>query len=220
MRRMNVLGISLYDLSVREAMRKVDDYLNNGSLNTVSFLTHELLLDAKDDPVVKEALENTDLVIPCSVEILKAAELLGRAREKEVENHQFQYELLHKLAKERRRIFLIAQTQEDLVRLRSSLLEQEEKLTFFGSYAYNELPGESDGIINEINGVLPDVIISMLESPLQERLVQEQKRKVNASLWVCLQEGNLKVSASGGKGLGSWISNVIFKRAVSRYEQQ
>ena len=221
MRKMNVLGVELKDYSVKESMKRVLTYLNNGSLDTVCFLTTDLLLEAKDNQELKTNIEEMNMTIPSTVDILQAGETVIRSREKEVESNLFLRELLKRLAREKRKIFLIAETEDEIVHMRETLLRMEDRLVFFGSYAYEMLTGTEDVIINEINNVIPDVIFSRLDSPKQEKLVCENQMKVNAKLWVAFQSANLRIADSGvlkTGGLHTLIDKTIFKRIVNRYE--
>ena len=58
MRKIEVMGIMLRDYSVREAMRRISTYLNNGSCNTVDFITHDTLLRASTDEDMKREIDN------------------------------------------------------------------------------------------------------------------------------------------------------------------
>ncbi len=220
MRRIKVLGIELRDYSVRESMKLITQYLNNGSLDTVGLLTTDLLVDAKDDPELKSYLEEMDMTVPVMEDILHAGGLNVRSREKEVQNNVFLRELMRRLSKEKRKIFLVAETDAELVHLREAMLKIDNKLTFFGSYAYENLTGTEEAIINEINSVIPDVVVSYLKSPKQERLIHENKMKVNAQLWVAMRGIALRTTQTGELkhgGLHTLIDKTIFKRVVSRY---
>lgn len=221
MRRINVLGVELRDYSVKESMKLILQYLNSGSLDTVAFLTTGLLMEAKDNSELKNFIETMDMTVPVTTDILTAGGLNSRNREKEVENNIFLKELMKRLAKDKKKIFLLAETENDLIFMREMLLKFDNRLTFFGSYAYENLTGTEDAIINEINSVIPDVVISVLSSPKQEHMISENKMKVNARVWIALTNANLKTTESGelkhGK-LHTMINKTIFKRVVTKYE--
>lgn len=223
MRRVSVLGVELRDYSVKESMKLILQYLNNGSLNTVAFLTTGMLLEAKDDEELKNFIETADMTIPVTTDILTAVGLASRNREKEVESNQFLKELLRRFARERKKIFLLAETEDSLVQMRETLLSIDDRLVFFGSYAYENLTGTEDAIINEINSVLPDVIISGLTTPRQEKMIYENKMKVNARVWIAVRDADLKTMRAGElkhKKLHTMINKTIFKRVVTKYESK
>lgn len=221
MKRISVLGVELRDYPVKESMKLILQYLNSAGLDTVAFLTTGLLMEAKDNDELKNCIEMMDMTVPVTTDILTAAEAGSRLREKEIENNMFLKELLRRLAKDKKKIFLLGEAESDLICMRESLLKFDDKLTFFGSYAYENLTGTEDAIINEINNVMPDVIISTLSTPKQVHMILENKMKVNARVWIALTDVNLKHPGSGelkpGK-LHTIIDKTIFKRMVSKYQ--
>ncbi len=221
MKRISVLGVELRDYPVKESMKLILQYLNSGNLDTVAFLTTGLLLEAKDNEELKNCIEMMDMTVPVTMDILNAAGVNSRSREKEIENNMFLKELLRRLAKDKKKIFLLGETENDLIHMREALLQFDDKLTFFGSYAYENLTGEEDAIINEINNAIPDVVISTLSASKQVHIISENKMKVNARVWISLTDVSMKASGSGelkrGK-LHTIIDKTIFRRMVTKYE--
>lgn len=223
MREISVLGVAVRDYSLREALRQVQDYMKDGVLNTVCYLDMDLLMKARDDSNLKDAIEGMDLLVPGNKEILQAGSLNYGSREREVEGNFFLREVLKRLAKEKRRVFIVADTQEDLVLLREQLLATQPRLTFFGSFSYNDAVGvPEDAVINEINSVIPDVIISRVSSPAQELLVMNGKMMVNAKLWIALQSQSVQAPSAGTgskPGFLEFVKRHIFKRAVNKFDE-
>lgn len=223
MREISVLGVEVEDHSLREALRLSQTYFENGILNTICYLDTDLLMRAKDDEEVKKAVQEMDLNIPGSVEILKAGGVASKSREKEVRDNFFLRELLKRFAREKRRVFLVARTEDDLVELRERLLAIEGRLTFFGSFAYDERPGAEEALINEINSVIPDVIFSNIASPDQELIVSNNRMMVNAKLWIAMKPACIATPAVRPHffdRMVSYIDRHIFKRVVTRYESE
>jgi len=223
MKEISVLGILMTDYSLRESLRLAESYMDGNTLNTICYLNTELMLLAKDDADLRNAVSGMDLLVPGSTEILKAGGILSMSRHREVEGNFFLREVLKRFAKERRRIFLLANTQEELVMMRSSLLQIEQKLTYFGSFTYDG-PERSDfAVVNEINSVVPDVIISMVPSPGQEILMNEYARMVNAKLWISLQPGVLKHVNDEKKRSNiftKFLDKIIFRRTVKKFDDK
>ena len=75
-----------------------------------------------------------------------------------------------------------------------------------GSYVADNSSGDPEVIVNEINSVMPDVVLSMMDQPFQEEFLYEQKPKIGAKLWFGLvPEGILGPE----KGKGGWIKRLI-----------
>ena len=205
MRKITVLGIRLKDYSVRESMRRVAQYLNNGICNTVDFITHDALLLASGDESVRDDLENMDMVIFTSSDILEAANVHSRSRVREIESNLFLKGFLRKLSKEGRSVFLISSTAAKLESLDSSLRSFFGELNIVASVARDETVGGDDFIVNEVNMSMPD------------------RMKINAQLLVILRDVSLRVTSDGNirkGGIGDFLLRRIFRRAADNYEKE
>jgi N-acetylglucosaminyldiphosphoundecaprenol N-acetyl-beta-D-mannosaminyltransferase len=221
MRKMKILGLEFRDYSVKEALRMVGQYLNNARLDTICFLSTDILLNAGEDENLKVWLESMDLTIPVSVEILHAAGITNKSRLKEVENSIFYKEFFKRLSNEKRTVFILAETEAVLQASLENVQANAKDMVIAGTYAFENLPSDTDAIINDINQAAPDVVLSRLSSPKQEQFVYDNKNKINAKIWVALKDTFvLKESAKGLKfeKLSKLIEKTIFRRMVSKYK--
>ncbi len=216
------MGVSLIDRSLREAMKLLGELLETESLGTVCFLSNELLIKAKDDTDLRDAIQGMDLPVAASVEILEAGGIKSVSRLREVEGNYFIKEMLKKLAREKKKIFLIGNSQDELVTLRETLLSVAGKLTFFGSFAYDGPETSQDAVINAINTIIPDVIISAASSPEQEHLMHNSRNMVNSRVWISLQPEVLKKLGDRKRGgfLSDIIDRLIFKRTLRNFDDK
>lgn len=222
MKKINLLGITLRDYPLREALRQADGYLENGAMNTIVCVTTRMLMKAGGDEAQKEWLEAADMTVFCESDILRAAGMTGRNRVKEIENNAFIREFIKKLARERRSVYLLEDTDENLENLEQYLREIREILLVKGKNIYTgtEEGISEDSIINDINDVAPDVIISGLPYPLQEQFLQDNRSKINGNIWMVLTKETRKYE-SGEKRLadfGRKIRRKLFQRRVHRYK--
>ncbi len=221
MRKIKILGLELRDYSLKEELRMVGQFLNNARLDTICFLSTDILLNAGEDENLKLWLESMDLTIPVSAEILHAAGITTRGRIKEVENSSFYKEFFKRLSNEKRTVFILAETENALNASVEILQMNAKDMVIVGTYAFENLSGDADAIINDINQLAPDVVLSRLSSPKQEQFVYENKNKINAKIWVALKDTFIpKESAKGLKfeKLSKLIEKTIFRRMVSKYK--
>lgn len=221
MKEMQVFGMSLADYPVKEALRKVDEYLVDAKVNTVSFLSMDVLMAALEDEELKTYLMGMDLTVPISTEILSAAGIGGRSRIKEVEEGKFYTELMRKVSNEKRTAFLLTEKEETIEAFGTYLRESAPGIEIVGSFAYENLSGDPDMIVNEINSTFPDIVFSRLSSPKQEKFVYENSSKLNAKLWVALKENFAKEESNtlnGFKQLKSKIKTFIFKQRLNQFK--
>ncbi len=220
MKKVSVLGIHLWDMSVRESIRTMGHYLVNHKINVIYFLSTEALLEASANDEMRNFIESMDMIIPMTTDILSAAKVTNRYRIKEVENRQFSKEMLEKLEREQATIFLLSETKEQMEELQLTL-SSRKKLRIVKSVVLEELTGGFDQAINEINQESPQVLISQLEMLRQEQFIYENRKRVNIKIWIAFQSGfaeKPEESVKQGK-LRTLVTRTLFKRIVSKYDK-
>lgn len=187
MRKMEVLGISLRDLTLRESMKKVEQFFQDGKVSTIALITMKGLIKAQDSPEIKNWMDSLDMTVAADADILHAADINYRSRIHDVENGEFIAEFLKKLVRQRKKIYLLSQTEEQLKKMEDELTSFQEDLLIAGRLAINELEYDDDFIINDINLKMPGVLISNLESPKREDFWKNNHMKLNVSIWLMIR---------------------------------
>lgn len=220
MKKVSVLGIHLWDVSVRESIRTMGHYFVNHKINIIYFLTTEALLEASANDEMRNYIESMDMTIPMTTDILSAAKVTNRYRIKEVENRQFSKEMLEKLEREQATIFLLSETKEQMEELHLKL-SSRKRLRIVKSVVMEELTGGFDQAINEINQESPQVLISQLEMPRQEQFIYENRKRVNIKIWIAFPSGFTEKSEESVKQgkLRTLVARTLFKRIVSKYDK-
>lgn len=222
MRKMEVLGISLQDLTLRESMRKVDQFFQDGKVSTIALVTMRGLIAAQDSPEIKEWMNSLDMTVAADADILHAADINYRNRIHDVENHEFIAEFLKKLVRQRKTIYLLSQTESNLKKLEDELTAYQENLRIVGRLAMDELEYDDDFVINDINMKVPGVLISNLESPKREEFLADNHMKMNVSIWLMVRaDGEL---SKRDKGIFSQLYDRMLKKMfhirLDRYKEQ
>ncbi|MCI9139879.1 hypothetical protein D7X25_13465 [bacterium 1XD42-8] len=220
MKKVSVLGIHLWDVSVRESIRTMGHYFVNHKINVIYFLTTEALLEASANDEMRNYIESMDMTIPMTTDILSAAKVTNRYRIKEVENRQFSKEMLEKLEREQATILLLSETKEQMEELHLKL-SSRKRLRIVKSVVMEELTGGFDQAINEINQESPQVLISQLEMPRQEQFIYENRKRVNIKIWIAFPSGFTEKSEESVKQgkLRTLVARTLFKRIVSKYDK-
>lgn len=221
MKQFSLLGIQLKGFGLREQLKLTEEYLNNGAVNTISYISTQIMVEAAEHPEQKEWLEAMDMTIAAEPDILRAIGINNRTRLHEVENDDYYHEFLHKLSRSHKNIFLIVESEECLERVRIEIDQYEPGLEIVGHYIMKDLETEADSLVNEINDIVPNVIISCLPYPVQEQMIYENKMKVNADVWLALMEKRTKLKSDkiGHGGLTSRFYKMIFRKRVSQYKK-
>ena len=197
-KKINILNICVDNFTVRESLLRLDTYMSSTVLNIIETVTMEQLISAGENPAVKDCLEQADLCIIGDREILSETGNDTAQRVREVCGQDFLHELLNRVVRSRKRVFLLAMTEEELGNMRQAFEEYTCRFQAAGSYAVESCSGDMDAVVNEINGTTPDVVLSALDSPVEEEFVMSYKDKIGAGIWygigsACYQKGRAKV---------------------------
>ena len=218
------MGLKLQDYTLREKMHLTEKYLHNGLLNTIACVTAGTVMRAGEDEQQKKWLEAMDMVVYCDSDVARAAGITAHNRLKEIENNSFLKEFLKKIVRERRQVYLLADDEGALNTLESELKALQAWVQIAGRAVLHadETEGGVDTIINDINDKAPGVLLSLCDYPYQEAFVQENRGRINASVWLGLQKGCPVhgEEETGIKMLVKKLQRKIFQRKVSKYENQ
>ena len=75
MKKIHILGVAIRDYTLKESLTLTDEYLKNGAMNTVLFVSAKMLLAAGENPELKEWIESMDMTVCAETDILRAADM-------------------------------------------------------------------------------------------------------------------------------------------------
>ncbi len=219
MQKYTVLGISLCDYGVREALRNTDGFLHSGGLNTVAYISGAILAQASKEEDLKRCVERIDMTICAEADVLEAVGIAGRNRVREIDEQSYLRELLRKLNRNRNSVYLLAETAEGLEGFKDIITEYQENLFIRGCGAYEDFDRQPERLVNALNDLTPDVVISCMPWMGDFRLTYEYGQYVNAKLWVSLPLGivNPIRKTSFFTGMSRRLKNRLFTKQVNEY---
>lgn len=223
MRKMEVLGIPLQDLTIRESMKQVERFFHDGKGSTIALITMKGLIAAQDSPQIKKWMSSLDMTVAADADILHAADINYHGRIHDVENNVFISEFLKKIVRQRKTVYLISQTPAALANLEKELCAYEEGLRIVGRAALEEREyTDDDSVINDMNMKFPDVLISNLESPKREVFWEENHMKMNVRIWLMLRYDRQLLAKDKGpvRRLYDKMMKRWFHMRLDRYRSQ
>ena len=220
--KINVLGVWVDYLNVDSEMERIVQFMQNDHLNTVGIITMETLLKSRETPRWKEYMENLDMGVPGEREVLEAAGIDSGQIYEEVEENEFFARLFWYLISQNRKVFLLGESPEEVEGLRKYLLETYPGLEIAGETAdVVEGDASTDHLVNEINSVSPDVIISGLQGFRQDQFLLENRHKINGKIWLGLGE-HPEIRNEAGLKVGWWstlLKKNTFRRLAAKYKE-
>ena len=218
MKQFDILGISLKVHTIREALALTNVYLSNECLNTVNVLTIDKLVRAVEDDRLQYLMEQFDLTILGQKEILSYLDDSNAVKLKNFDNTDYLKEFFKHCQKMKKVIYLLCDKEQNIKINANYLADNYENIEICGSYAFESLDGDYDIILNHINVFCPDVVVSVLSNPEQEQLVFENKSKMNAKLWLSLQNTIQYYYDDKSSLIHRLIEKTSFKRRIMQYK--
>ena len=223
MKVIDVLGMQITDYPLKEAVKIALKYVSNGAMNTVFYVSSQILLDAGENPGQKEWLQSMDLILYGEPTVLDVLGERSRERKNEIKQDEFLREFIKKIARGKQSVYLILDSAEKADALENYLTGIHGSIQIIGKYIWEEGVSKAEDLVNELNDASPGVIISKLPNETQQRLICENRRMINANIWVALlyeRVINKKKKVTFGPKIGWILYKRLFKRKVNKYEIQ
>lgn len=131
---------------------------------------------AKD--AMKRVVECLNAKTPNLMEVIAMEQLDDR------ENLLFVKMAMRFLHKNRLRVFAFAETEAELLKLKKYMEEHYSQIEIVESATMEEHGISDDMILNRVNGVETDCIVSVLPAALQDDFMERNKALLNTRVWL------------------------------------
>lgn len=181
MKRYNFLGYNIYSDDLEKIT--IDHKLIISTINPYSYLL------AEKDKIFKEALLNSDIILPDGVGIVWATRYLKNKKIKKIAGYDLFIHLMHLLEKKNGSCFFFGSTEETLSKIKKkSTKEYPSVKVDYHSPPFKEQFSDKEDrefadIINSFN---PDVLFVGITAPKQEKWVFKNKDKLNVPIIVSI----------------------------------
>ena len=169
--RINVLSTEMDCITAKEAMLKAIAFLERESVDIIEVLSMSALMRARDEDEWIRSTSGFGLILPGETEILEAAGETDRIKLREAENQTFIKMFMKYLQKNRKRVFLLAESEEKLNTVENAMKYYDKGIFLTGHALIKEGENREEDVVNEINGTETDCILSVLTSQNQENFI-------------------------------------------------
>ena len=169
--KIEVLGVRLDCLTAKETMLRAIQFMENDPVDTIEIMTMDCLMNNQEDEPWISRVKDFKLVLPGEVEILEAAEVHDRVKLKETENRIFLKMFMKYLQKNQKRIYLLADTEEEIVQAENAIRHYNRGIRVSGHACLDPGGNREEEVVNDINGTETDCVLSVLSSPYQESFI-------------------------------------------------
>ena len=220
-KKINVVGIQLDNYTVREMIMNVERMLSDNIFECIQEVDMDTLSLASNDEQVKEMLDSLTYTIISDVGILRAAGVETMQRKHEIEEHDFFYELFKRLDRNHKTVFVLGDSQAAVDEAEEFLKELFDQLEIVGKGVFDETNGTDEGVVNEINIATPEVVLSFLPSPVQEKFFFRNKDKISTILWYGIGSGKFLAKRTGIIGkIRKMLDVRRLTRIIDSYEKR
>lgn len=216
--KIQILGLEINNLAAKDAVKCVVSYMETEPINVVEMVTMNTLGKLQQDEDSKKLFENFDLALASDKGMLEAAGVTDERRLKEVNELLFLKMVMRFLHKNSARVFLLAQNRTDLEKLEMYMQEDYSNIQVQGTATMEENGASDDMMLNLVNGVEVDCILSALPSPDEEHFICRNKSLVDARVWLgfgtLLDE--LKREKTGFQKVKEFILRQLLKKEMAK----
>lgn len=216
--RIQVLGLGIDNITAKDAMQSIVSYMGTEPVNVIEMVTMHTLGHFQQDEEAGELFDAFDIALAGDKGILQAAGVEDERRLKEVEELLFIKMVMHYLHKNSARVLLLTEHDGDLSKLETYMQEDYSNIQVIGKATMEEQGMSDDMLLNLINGVEADCVLSALPSPMEERFVFRNKTLVNARMWLgfgSLLDG-VKKEKTGVQRIKEFVLRQILKKEMEK----
>ena len=179
------------------------------------------VLLAKEDQTVKETLEALDITVIAEAGILDAVGQATILRKAEIERREFFFQLMRIFERNGHTVCILGDDTVEMDKTVQYLREVFPRLKVIGTQIIKPGVHMEDKVINDINMLAPDVVLSVLSSPMQEYFLKKYKLMLFAKIWYGV--GSQRITGMKLTMLArikKFFNKHMFKRYVERQERR
>lgn len=217
MREFTILGVTFTDYNAREALRRTEQFLHSGAMNTIAYVSYTNLAAAVRVPEQRAQMEALDLTLNVETAMLEAAGIASGSRLKEIEEQVYLKELFRKLAQNGRKVILLTMDESEIEPLEYAVRELQPNLNILQCRTVSAYEGRTENLLNDLNEAATDVILSALPFGKSLELMEAGKMYLNAEVWLALPEK--KIPGQQKTSVMDEIRKKMFQKKVSLYKE-
>ena len=192
MSRIDVMGVGFDDLTRDGAVALCKNLIEEHRSAYMVTPNPEIVMASWDDPALREAISNADLVIPDGIGVVKAAKILGTPLKERLPGIEIGEAILQYAAQSGKKVFLLG-AKPGVADLAADRMR--EKFPGIDICGVNDGYFKDDAaVIEKINAAKPDFLMVCLGFPKQEMWMAQNASKLDVGLMAGLG-GSLDVFA-------------------------
>ncbi len=190
MKNIRIFNVRIDNLSFKEAVRNIEDYLRGDRLRTIYTPNPEIIMKAREDEKLRTIIEEADMSTADGIGVIYASRIGKKPLAERVTGYDMSMEMLKIANREGYSLYLLG-GQEGVSSAARANIERDYpniKLVgdhngfFKGSHLGLDDHPEEMAIVEEINRMKPDIIFVGLGFPRQELFINHNKDRIKGKV--------------------------------------
>jgi N-acetylglucosaminyldiphosphoundecaprenol N-acetyl-beta-D-mannosaminyltransferase len=190
MDKIKIFGVEIDNLSFNEAVEVVEGFLKGDRLRTICTPNTEIVMAAKNNPKLKELINDNDLIIPDGIGLIYGSRIRKRPLKERVTGFDISVKMLEIANRKGYSLFLLGGKDGVAKKASENILTQYPNIKITG-YHHGYFKGSHNGydnhdeelkIIRMINESKTDIIFVGLGFPKQEQWIGKNKHRIHGKV--------------------------------------
>ncbi|WP_077369803.1 WecB/TagA/CpsF family glycosyltransferase [Anaerosalibacter sp. Marseille-P3206] len=192
MESIKIFGVRVDKVSLKEAVCKVEEFLQGNGPKTIYTPNTEIIMEAKEDEQLKEVLNNGNLIIPDGIGLIYAAKIKKKPLVERVTGFDLSIEMIKLADKHSYSIFLLGGEEGIAKKAGEKIVEKYTNVKIAGynngyfKGAHIGFPGheEEREVIEKIKQAKPDILFVGFGAPKSEKWMELYKDELNCKVMI------------------------------------
>ncbi|HBT79151.1 MAG TPA: glycosyltransferase [Selenomonas sp.] len=203
-KKINILGVNVDSLTMREAVRQVEQYMDEKAGVLVATANAEMLMRATYDQELKDILNAAALVVPDGAGTVWAAHHLGHAMPERVAGYDLAQELMREAPARGYRIYFFGSAPGVADKAKAKAEKLYPGIQVVGTRNGYFGPEDEPEIIADIQAAKPDLLLCALGVPKQEKWLKKYQQELGVPVSIGVG-GTFDVMAGVMKRAPRWM---------------
>ena len=205
--KIQFLGLKFDDLTLDKSVARVEQFIKEKKPHMVFTTGAELIVRARWDEVLRKIYLKSDLLIIDSSGVHLVARLLRRPFGEPVSGTRLMFRFLELNASKGYRFYFLGSTRQILKEAVERLEARYPSLNIVGwHHGYFDFKNDSS-VVTQIVEARPDVLFVAMSTPLKERFVSKNLKKMNVPVSIGVG-GGVDVAAGHHRLAPKWLSKM------------
>jgi N-acetylglucosaminyldiphosphoundecaprenol N-acetyl-beta-D-mannosaminyltransferase len=188
--RIAILGVPVDDLSMEEAVERIDVLIERGGFHQVATANVDFLMNSMDDPELTDILHRCEIVLADGMPLVWASRVMGTPLTQRITGADLLPHLVELSQRKKRRMFLLGATEERSQAAAEWIEKNYPGAQLAGRYSPPFGPLEEldhDHIISRIEEANVDILLVAFGNPKQEKWLAMHRNRLHVP--VCIGVG-------------------------------